>query len=109
MTIKVSLSSCFLTSTVQRRGIEAAIIVRPGSNAKLLNTDLTEKAELVFTQGGRFIVQGADGRRTAVNFDFGKNPPRPVPAQQDQFVADEQTSAARPPTAPIRDDEWGLK
>jgi hypothetical protein len=67
-----------------------------------------EKPELAFEQGGRFVVRGADGRRTAVHFDFGENPPWPEPAPQEEFSLEEADRRGPSPTAPAGEDEWGL-
>jgi hypothetical protein len=111
--------------TAHRRGTDRAIVLRPASNALLLDSSQSEKSELAFTNGGRVVVKGASGTLTAMNFDFDKAPPRPEAAKNsdviDEFtetgVTGTTTSDSEypaPPPAPgnatsgRKDDEWGL-
>ena len=96
-----------VSATAYRQGVTQTIVLRPGANAVLLDSNRMERAELVFTDASRFFVKGADGKLTAVNLDFGKNPPRPEPAVQDDLPMPDANNASS--NQPKRSgDDWGL-
>lgn len=67
---------------VRRMGKEKTVRVEPATGTRLLTGDGRETPFLETQQGGRLLVQLANGSTKAVNFAIGNPPPRPKPSER---------------------------
>jgi len=89
---------------LQRIGKEHRVRVAPGAGAQLLTGDGRAISALETHEGGRILVQTADGTTKAVAFNLHTPPPRPEPSERPASL-DEGAEAAPP-----REEEtdWGF-
>jgi hypothetical protein len=89
---------------LQRIGKEPRVRVASGAGAQLLTGDGRVTSALETHEGGRILVQTADGTTKAVTFNLHNPPPRPEPSERPTSL--DEGAEAGPPHE--EETDWGF-